>query len=393
MNFEELDHYRGVSTGTYNFTPKDSKACAGAMRALQDRVKDLESENLDLKDKLIVLESRGNNDREKWQTRLIEEVQLNKEKESLYTGRLQEREEEIERLHLRVCTLEEQMKIKETQVKYAEREASRLMEQFKVDVESLNLQIELMHKALNEKNCESKSSNHVVERLEREKSLITEELKQEKRISTSLQSEVAFLRENSENQRNSLQKNLEALENELSKQNMELISKVRELEIKNKSLRELNSNQSRQVDHLRKEVAEMNKVSKKNEEQKIENLKNKGLETLKKAPVKTLSRTSIRSKSPAKPNLKKQNSMTEFKGNNRESEEDVRKLVEENERTLEKLNQRYKTLLGLSYKDNSDLATVRRDMAKIADEIDQRSEELYDLKKRQQDFLRAKLLA
>lgn len=393
MNFEELDHYRGISTGTYNFTPKDSKACAGAMRALQDRLKGLESENLDLKDKLIVLENRGNNDREKWQTRLIEEVQLNKEKEAIYSNKLQEREEEIERLHLRVCTLEEQMKIKETQVKYAEKEANRLMEQFKVDVESLNLQIELMHKALNEKQCESKSSNHVVERLEREKSLIAEELKQEKRISTSLQSEVNFLRENNENQRNSLQKNLEALENELSKQNLELISKVKELEIKNKSLRELNSNQSRQIDHLRKEVAEMNKVSKKNDEQKIENLKNKGMETLKKvAPGKTLSRTNIRSKSPAKPNLKKQNSMTEFKMN-RESEDDVRKLIEENERTLEKLNQRYKTLLGLSYKDNSDLATVRRDMSKIADEIDQKSEELYDLKKRQQDFLRAKLLA
>ena len=393
MNFEELDHYRGISTGTYNFTPKDSKACAGAMRALQDRLKGLESENLDLKDKLIVLENRGNNDREKWQTRLIEEVQLNKEKEAIYSNKLQEREEEIERLHLRVCTLEEQMKIKETQVKYAEKEANRLMEQFKVDVESLNLQIELMHKALNEKQCESKSSNHVVERLEREKSLIAEELKQEKRISTSLQSEVNFLRENNENQRNSLQKNLEALENELSKQNLELISKVKELEIKNKSLRELNSNQSRQIDHLRKEVAEMNKVSKKNDEQKIENLKNKGMETLKKvAPGKTLSRTNIRSKSPAKPNLKKQNSMTEFKMN-RESEDDVRKLIEENERTLDKLNQRYKTLLGLSYKDNSDLATVRRDMSKIADEIDQKSEELYDLKKRQQDFLRAKLLA
>ena len=62
-------------------------------------------------------------------------------------------------------------------------------------------------------------------------------------------------------------------------------------------------------------------------------------------------------------------------------------MIEESEKNLDKLNQRYKTLLGLSYKDTSDLATVRKDMAKIADEIDLKSEELYDLKKKQQEFL------
>lgn len=389
MNFEDLDNLRSPSMNTYNFASKDSKACAGAMRALQERLKDLESENIDLKDKQIVLESRCNNDREKWQTRLMEEVQLNKEKESLYSNKLHEQEEQIERLQLRICTLEEQVKIKETQVKYAEKDTFRLMEQFKVDVESLNIQIELLQKALNEKSSETKSTSSAVDRLEREKNLIAEELKQEKRISSSLQSEVNFLRENHENQRSSLQKNLEALESNLLKNTSELTSKVKELEIKNKSLREMNSNQSRQIEHLRKEISELSKLNKRSEENKEPKDVKKQNESIKRTPVKSLSRTNIRSKSPQK-TLKKEKSLTGL--GPRESEDDVRKMIEESEKNLDKLNQRYKTLLGLSYKDTSDLATVRKDMAKIADEIDLKSEELYDLKKKQQEFLRAKLL-
>ena len=389
MNFEDLENLRSPSINTYNLASRDSKACAGAMRALQDRLKDLESENIDLKDKQIVLESRCNNDREKWQTRLMEEVQLNKEKESLYSNKLHEQEEQIERLQLRICTLEEQVKIKETQVKYAEKDSFRLMEQFKVDVESLNIQIELLQKALNEKSSETKSTSTAADRLEREKNLIAEELKQEKRISSSLQSEVNFLRENHENQRSSLQRNLETLESELLKNTSELTSKVKELEIKNKSLREMNTNQTRQIEHLRKEISELSKLSKRNEEAKEPKDTKKPNEGLKRTPVKSMSRTNIRSKSPQK-TLKKEKSFTGLAA--RESEDDVRKMIEESEKNLDKLNQRYKTLLGLSYKDTSDLATVRKDMSKIADEIDLKSEELYDLKKKQQEFLRAKLL-
>ena len=67
MSYEDFDgNHRGYfKEGSLNFAPKDSKACAGAMRALQDRLKSLESENSELKDKLIVHETRSNNDREK----------------------------------------------------------------------------------------------------------------------------------------------------------------------------------------------------------------------------------------------------------------------------------------------------------------------------------------
>ena len=97
MNYNELEGiFRGGSKDIpLNFVPRDSKACAGAMRALQEHLKELESENNELKDKIAVFENRSANDREKWQIRIMEEVQQGKDKENLLQNRLKERDEEI----------------------------------------------------------------------------------------------------------------------------------------------------------------------------------------------------------------------------------------------------------------------------------------------------------
>ena len=323
---------------------------------------------------------------------MMEEVQLFKDKEILLSNRLQEREDEIFKLASKLSHIEEQLKIKETQCRHSENEIKRNSEQYFIDVESLNLQIELLQKNLNEKNFEGKNSHNVLEKIEREKNLIEEELKQEKRINQSLQSEVNFLRENSEHQRTSLQKNFESLEVELTRQNSEYFQKIKELEIKNKSLRDLNSNLMRQVDHLKKEIAEIMKMKQVSDEQKIEILKNRG-EKPKKAPSKSMSKPILRSKSPARGRMhsKNEKSMPDVK-ETAETEEDLRKSIGNCEKELEKLNSRYKTLLNLSDKESGDLTSVRKDMSKLADEIDKKSEDLFDMKKRQQAFLRAKLI-
>jgi hypothetical protein len=395
MSYEEYENvYRYPKDSGLSFTPKDSKACAGAIRALQDRLKQIESENTELRDKLIVHENRANNDREKWQIRIMEEVQLSKDKETLLQSRLYEREEEIKKLMLRFSNMEDQLKIKETQCRHVENESKRNSDQYAMDIESLNLQIEILNKNLNEKNNEGKYSHNILEKIEREKNLVEEELKQEKRINQSLQSEVNFLRDNSEHQRLSLQKNFETLETELTKQNADYFQKIKELEIKNKSLRDLNANQTKQIEHLKKEISELLKAKKFSEDQKIEILKSKGIELPKKTPSKSMSKPTFRSKSPgtAKINHKKEKSLVDTK-EILENEEDLRKSIANCEKDLEKLNQRYKSLLNLSYKESGDLSSVRKDMGKLADEIDQKSEELYDLKKRQQQFLRAKLIS
>ncbi len=135
-------------------------------------------------------------------------------------------------------------------------------------------------------------------------------------------------------------------------------------------------------------------VSKKvTDSQRIENFKAKAAETLKKAPVKRLSKPIFREKSPNRSvqKNKREASMSGIKVSIN-NEDELKKLIIECEKELERLNQRYKTLIGMSYKDSGDLSTVRTDMAKTASEIDNKSEELYELKKRQQQILRAKLI-
>ncbi|OMJ75826.1 hypothetical protein SteCoe_24967 [Stentor coeruleus] len=394
MSFDDLEAgFKNFSGSSYNYTPKDSRACAGAMRALQERLKQLENENAELKDKIVVIEGRVNNDREKWQIRMMEEFETSKQKEELLTKRLKERDEEIIKLQNRVGQMEEHVRIKETQCRYAENEVKRNTEQYRIDIESLNLQVELLQKTLNEKQAEGKSSSLNNDKLERDKTLLEEELKQEKRINQGLQSEVKFLRENSENQRMSMQKNFETMEQELTKQNIEYSQKVKELEIKTKSFKDLNNNQTKQIEHLKKEISELLKSKKQAEERKFESVKNKTIEPLKKIPAKSQSKPTISSKSPSIPSKtihKKEKSLPEVK-ELIETEDDIRKQIINYENEVEKLNQRYKSLLNLSYKDSEDLSTVRKDITKVAEDIDKKSEELYDLKKRQQQFLRAKL--
>ena len=403
MNYNELEGiFRGGSKDIpLNFVPRDSKACAGAMRALQEHLKELESENNELKDKIAVFENRSANDREKWQIRIMEEVQQGKDKENLLQNRLKERDEEINKWIEKFTNIEEQFKIKEGQCRHIENEIKRNREQSSVDIENLNLQIELLQKRLNEQKSEGKNSHLIIEKTEREKLLIEEELKQEKRVNQSLQSEVNFLRENSENQRISLQKNFESLEIELNKQNSEYCQKIKELEIKNKSLRDMNNNKQKQIEYLKKENSDLNKGKKTSNDQKIEALKNKTIDIPKKAPSKSLSnisnllKTGVRNNnSPSIINKgihKKEKSLVEAK-EIQENEEDLRKNIQVCEKDLEKLHQMYKSLLNLSYNESEDLSTVRKDMTKIADEIDKKSDELYELKKRQQQYLRSKLI-
>ena len=82
---------------------------------------------------------------------MMEEVQLFKDKEILLSNRLQEREDEIFKLASKLSHIEEQLKIKETQCRHSENEIKRNSEQYFIDVESFNLQIELLQKNLNEK--------------------------------------------------------------------------------------------------------------------------------------------------------------------------------------------------------------------------------------------------
>jgi hypothetical protein len=381
----DLDGYtRNVYSKDRPLSPNDSsRALAGAMKALQEKIKALESELQMSREQAASLENKNAIDREKWQTRLLEEIQMTKEKENYLQIKVYEMEEDLKKTHAKLVHTDEQLKIKEIQCRFAENEAKRTADQFSVEIENMALQLDHLQKALNAKTSSEKKALKSLEQAVREKELSEEELKQQKRINSSLQAEVNYLRENSDYKRTSIQKNHESVENELTQQNLEFMQKIKELQIKNKSLRELSNNQSQQILHLKKEISDFNRSCDLNTTSKLDVIKSKSF--TKKPPVKVKpSRQSI------SPNRKAADSRVLKSGN--DSEDVFKKHILACEKEIDKLSGSYRDLISLSSHGSGDLSTFRKEMAKIATDIERKNEELYEYKKKQQEFLREKLI-
>ena len=143
---------------------------------------------------------------------------------------------------------------------------------------------------------------------------------------------------------------------------------------------------------MRKQVSELSKLDKSGEgrgELKQPKHLQDGIESVKRDYSKGILTRDVRCRSP-KGFLSQGKSLDRLA--QRCDEDDVRGRIGEIEKNMDGLYQRYKTLLGLSYKESSELVSVRKNMARVVDEIDLKSEELYDLKIQQQEFLKAKLL-
>ncbi|OMJ77829.1 hypothetical protein SteCoe_22496 [Stentor coeruleus] len=379
------------SKDTPTATDGNSRALAGAMKALQDKIKFLESELIQYKEQLATVETKNLNDREKWQTRLLDEISMSKERDSLIQQRFYETEEELKKALSRISTLDEQVKIKDLQCKFAENESKRNMEQFSVEMEGMIMQNEHLQKTLQAKIAGENKIQKAMEQAIRDKNLSEEELKQQKRINSGLQAEVSYLRENAEHQRSSLQKNKQNIENELTTLNAELTQRVKELEVKNKSLRDQNYNQSQQINHLKKEIAEMTKINDSSNTVKFENIKSKTLP--KKPPSKSSSKTPRRSpRRSMSPGVKKTTESHKVVKPHFDNENEFKKRISFCEREIDKLSTSYRDLINLSSTGSGNLGELRKEMARIADDIEKKNEELYEYKKKQQDFLRARLM-
>ena len=199
-----------------------------------------------------------------------------------------------------------------------------------------------------------------------------------------------YLRENADYQRNSIQKSHESLQNEFTQQNLEFSQKIKELEIKNKSLRDINHNQSQHILHLKKEISEMNRINESNNTTKIELVKSNSMKN-KPPNMQTIKNNNNKRKSVS-PSIRKQGSDLS-KSSKKPMEIDVgfKKQISTCEREIDKMSSSYRDLISMSSQGSGDLSSMRREMAKLATDIERKNEELFTYKKRQQDFLRERL--
>ncbi|CAG9311269.1 unnamed protein product [Blepharisma stoltei] len=401
-----------------------SKAYANAMRALQERIKALESENAYLKDKISSIEGKGNSDREKWQQRLMEEVKNSGQKEKQYQNTIIDLEQEIKNLTERMMVGEEQMKIKDDQILYQINQGKTNYEQFILDRDNLCLEIEHLKNQLAAKMNEHQSSSNFVLGLERDKKLTEEENSQLRRINATLEEEVAFLRESTHQQKSSLQKSYQDFENEVNLKASEFLQTIKELEIKNKGLNEIATNQKKQIEYLKKEINDLHDYKKASLTQKIESLSSSSSrkqlspsieESKARRPKKSLSikanenhvqksrspicETCCRRESSKTPksSLKKPIPQKSFSKSVKindpapTTEEDIFSSIQSLEKEISSLGQKYKHLLQTSQEGTSDLSALRKEITETSSEIQQKSDALYELKKKHHSILREKL--
>lgn len=199
-------------------------------------------------------------------------------------------------------------------------------------------------------------------------------------------------------------------------------------------MKELISNQGKQIAYLKREIQELQNIKKATDDSKIELLrsfsqgnnnsftrlndsKSKKAVATKPAIRKNSPSNSQKSRSPTRSNSTKSpgrdlsntlstqkssknrqvshSSLTEtnkisFK-ESKATDDDLSESISNLERDLAQRNQKYKQLLQMSHEGTPDLSALRRDIGSLSSDIQQKSELLYDFKKRQQVYLREKL--
>jgi hypothetical protein len=332
-----------------SLTPKDSRSVANAMRALHERIKTLELENIELKDRLIVLDSRAENDREKWQIRMMEEVQISKDKQDLLQSKLLSKEEEIKELK----------KI----LKAGHCQDSQF---YLNEIQSLTGNIS----ELKQKIASFNDMKKIVE----ENRVLKEKVKQEGEFSKNLQKENKNLKLSLGHPQVVNLKNYENSE--------EISEKFKNLEKKFQNLNQVNLSQNRLIEDLKKEVSRLSKLELSRQSSEKSKPKSKN---------NSKSIKSTRSNSQTNRIKHDRCNSSQVIPEIQENEFDIKIMIQESEKNLSLLNSKYKNLIGISHKDPASLLEVRKNLSLVADEIDQKSDELFLLKKKHQEFLRAKL--
>lgn len=413
LSVKDLDDYRSPSP-LQSESRDRSKAVASAMRSLQEKIKQLEGENAGLRSNYVELEDRYVRDRERWQQKLLTEVGAVNEKHRDVHIRDERLSVELNRTRESFEELKEKLQIAEGRVRVLETENRRSNEQTSIDRENGNLQIINLQRKLEQVEDEAKELRLINQRLETDRKVQAEELMQAEQLITSLKDELSYLRDHSELTRSTLQSSLASSEAQLIKKNAEYEQQLRQLEVKNRSLTELSENHKRQLEYLKKEIAEIQQAKGESDIARHSMLKKsqRAEAVVKDAmslneqlvdAVKTQKyrrtqprKTTKRPRSASKPLTPKPKAAERHvpaqaqTSRTRESTEvdwEIRRL----EDTISNLNKQYRNMLQNSYTSSTDLKSLRVQLNAIAETLEDKTNELYRLKRMQQTALKEQI--
>lgn len=414
------------------------KSAASALRALQDKLRDLETENYSLKQSIQSLEDKSYTERERLHQKYYQDISYASDKEKSLYNRMRELEDNLAKQTERANIYEEKYAILETQCSHLKEELKRNTDIYRIEKENWTLQFDHYERLLRGRTGEDESLTNAVNQLENEKALLQEEVKQLQHMNSTLQAELDFLQQNTDSRTTSLRKNLHALEEELNKQREDNTQKIQQLEAHIRGLNAQIEQKDRQITYLKREVDKFvfeNKIADSaktalNQHTRTDSGKLNTSSTSQLSPRRgTPKRRSQRSNSsasrqrsttpkrtePKSPRIsnpfnrhigahledqpsrqmvspKRLQSPISTRNKERfESEDEIAKSIENLEKVIKDMNRKYKDLLQRCHEEKSDLAQLRNEINGLAKVLEEKSNDLYLLKKRQASLFRDKL--
>ena len=391
-----------------SFENENFGSSSNDQESLKNKLKTIEFENKRLMVDLEASNHRFSKEKEAYITQVKEAKDSeNKIREELITIK-----EECLKYRKKNQECENKHGFIESQVEFLTKENKRLTEQYKIDKENWELKLENLKKSA---KTEDKDDYKTLISLNKAEAKIKEQ-----------NNEISELKSKNEYQKLNYQKKIDFVEGEIRKLKQEEEKYIKELEIKNKDNEEIILQLKTKIKDIEKSLEKkpfdkkVTKTPAKKAEKSIEKASSlfEKLSKSTKSPLIQSPKAHPKSLIPSKrsfSNIKESFSSKELK-KKPPSSRDARierysnmpttrlhnktpsYLAKENQSTqieaLEKeiavLTGRYKYLLQMS-QDALDLLSLRSEINKIAADIEEKSNQLYALKKKQQDYLKEKI--
>lgn len=341
-----------------------SRALTGAMRALQDRIRSLETDNEHLARSLSAFKDKSAQDENAWKTRLRDLSKAANDTENAFKTRIIDLENSVNSSQVKINELTEQLKISEGVTKVNQMEIRRLNEQIRLERENWKLEKTALEEKIQEK-CEKEGKlGKRMEMMEKREIALMEQLTNTEKARKTACEEANFLKTEKNKEISAVKKQFSALESKLTSQNQSLQRQVQSLELQNEKLQKLAAGRLEETTNLRKETKKPH----------------------------------IRSGTSGK---KRENSITRVKSalteRNKPTEDTifvnedelVQKIAEiESEIASEEGN--YRAFLAKSQEKGADLASIRVKLDSIAGHMERLSSELLEMKRHRVELARRK---
>ena len=353
----------------------ESKAVAGAMRALQDKIKKLEMVNERMRKDFELVEVKLRNDREVWAEQSAREVGNTKSREATYLRHIQTLEADLKQERECNESAENMIRTLRDQSDSEKRDSD-------VRESSLQERIEMLMKQIDQKNKEIQLFERNLDSIEKERTrFLTENSDLNMKIAR-LTTELEFLKQGTEPSRTALIAKVQENESLLRQRLDESIAKSNDFEVMNTRLKEILSQKDRQLELLKIELQH---------ESNQRSFLNESMAAVRASIEKPKSAKKTEKESPSKRPKRSKTKDSGAKSNRKESQpqphpqresppkDKVQARVAQLEQEIQSQHEEYKKVLQQS--ETMDLSALRTSLNAISEDIEEKDKELKKLQK------------